>query len=247
LISYRDLPEIDDVSEEVLSIAYSIQSLYGKANVTYEVHFNVRGAIVPHISLYEKVGEPKIDARTLTEIPRVNNLIISELKPEIVDIAREMQSMFDDYRVGRYKVILLRGRERLRTRVLIDDFKTPKKDAMKERVIAKLCHRIFSRNVSHGCVYVIKSDGQYKIGVSSNLDNRLRTHRTSMPKGVLVAVRECGDSKALEKGIHHQLRNYRTTGEWFNLTNNALAEVIANFDFVMIGKPLGEYLYARTN
>ena len=247
MINYRTLPPIEEVDDDIISIVYDIQSLYGRIDGMYTVNISAGEEYKVAKTVRDKPGKPSVPLEELMEVPWVDRSVISELKPEMIDVAREIQSLMRDYMGSQYNVYMVKNKYRFKTKAVVYDFKTKEGGRDYQKHVKGLKKRIFSRKFNKGCVYILKSDGHYKIGFSARLDTRLKQHMTSMPRGVLVAVSEQGDSKTLEAMLHKQLREYRTSGEWFNLTLNALDEVMRNFDFVKIGVSMQEYLYGRTN
>lgn len=76
-------------------------------------------------------------------------------------------------------------------------------------------------NNSH-FVYIIRGgDSLYKIGFSSNLENRMLAIKSSNPMAEMVMVFVGG--ARLEKRIHTLLFEHRVRGEWFSLTASNLA------------------------
>lgn len=65
-------------------------------------------------------------------------------------------------------------------------------------------------------VYFIQqgTDGPIKIGITTNLDNRLRTFQTASPVRLRVLRTEPGGRKR-ELQLHRRFRSHRMEGEWF--------------------------------
>lgn len=75
-------------------------------------------------------------------------------------------------------------------------------------------------------VYLLESDGFYKIGVADNITKRIRNLQTGNPHKInLVAACKFDKPHDLELGLHNLLKNVRDTGEWFRL-NSAQAELL---------------------
>lgn len=80
-------------------------------------------------------------------------------------------------------------------------------------------------------VYMV-SDGHYiKIGVTENMENRLRSISTGNPRPLkIMAIIDVGyniDAHTVEKDLHYRLADARSSGEWF-FHNNVFFDVIAN-------------------
>lgn len=74
-------------------------------------------------------------------------------------------------------------------------------------------------------IYLIFDGLNYKIGYSSNPIKRLNQLQTAQSKKLhLIAIFD-GDQRK-EKQIHHILRQFHLTGEWFNFKNNNISEII---------------------
>lgn len=68
-------------------------------------------------------------------------------------------------------------------------------------------------------VYVLESHGQFKIGVSQDVDTRLCAIRTGNPS--VQAIYESdplANAYKVESMIHRHLAVYRTHGEWFSVS-----------------------------
>jgi hypothetical protein len=70
-------------------------------------------------------------------------------------------------------------------------------------------------------VYVIKSEfGYYKIGYSSNINNRFKgLNKASPDKLQLTCVIKTKEYKELEKELHEKYSDKRYQGEWFELSD----------------------------
>lgn len=73
-------------------------------------------------------------------------------------------------------------------------------------------------NSRSGYVYFM-TDGEYvKIGVTSNIKNRLSQLQTSSSKQVVIIdSMECSDPYGVEACLHHYFREFSVSGEWFDL------------------------------
>lgn len=75
-----------------------------------------------------------------------------------------------------------------------------------------------------GFVYVIKSDtGHYKIGRSSDPENRMKTFGLQLPIEIVYeAIYPSQDMYADEKYLHQHFQSKWVNGEWFNLNEEDL-------------------------
>lgn len=80
-----------------------------------------------------------------------------------------------------------------------------------------------------GFVYVIYLDDTsesrfYKIGMSSNFNNRLDTHQGSSPFNICVACAYyVGNMREEERALHLMFEDKRIRGEWFDLNATDLS------------------------
>ena len=84
-------------------------------------------------------------------------------------------------------------------------------------------------------IYIIGSDKPpYKVGISKNPQRRLRDLQTGHPYPLAIhSIIETSitNNKLLESVIHRNLKHFRTSGEWFDLS---LEKLKLEVDFVMI-------------
>lgn len=78
-------------------------------------------------------------------------------------------------------------------------------------------------------VYVVHCDGLYKIGVSSNVSERVRSLQTASPHLVTLIGTIEGD-RSIEALWHYQFREKHVRGEWFRLTPEDVRYVLASDD-----------------
>jgi len=81
-------------------------------------------------------------------------------------------------------------------------------------------------------VYAISDGENIKIGMSNNVESRLKTFQTSNSKDLLVVWkyytgRDSKDARKVEKMLHRHCKDYLIRGEWFRM--DAL-EVIKSFN-----------------
>lgn len=75
--------------------------------------------------------------------------------------------------------------------------------------------------MANSSIYLIKctEDSNYKIGVSKNPTERLRTHQTSNPFQLkLVGIYETERAFQIEKILHRRYSYAKKEGEWFDLS-----------------------------
>lgn len=79
--------------------------------------------------------------------------------------------------------------------------------------------------VHGGCVYLMESNGLYKIGMATSLRSRLFNHKTSNPFIRLVWAIPSSQPVVSEREWHSKFADKRASGEWFKLEE----EDILNF------------------
>lgn len=71
--------------------------------------------------------------------------------------------------------------------------------------------------------YLISDGINYKIGITNNIQNRLKTFQTANHKKIkvinLVLSENREASFKLEKYLHEKYKKYNVSGEWFEFTN----------------------------
>ena len=84
-------------------------------------------------------------------------------------------------------------------------------------------------------IYIIGSDKPpYKVGISKNPQRRLKNLQTGHPYPLaihFIVETSVTNNKLLESVIHRNLKHFRTSGEWFDLS---LEKLKLEVDFVMI-------------
>lgn len=75
-----------------------------------------------------------------------------------------------------------------------------------------------------GYVYLIESNSVYKIGLTDNLERRIKQFKTGNPDIKLIHYWETEDPRGLEKRLHRMLWEFRLVNrkEWFNLPTEAI-------------------------
>ena len=76
-------------------------------------------------------------------------------------------------------------------------------------------------------VYILKVKNRYKIGITKNLEKRLRELQTGNPDEImLVCANFIPNASELEANLHRELAHYRIRGEWFQLPDEELEKAI---------------------
>lgn len=80
-------------------------------------------------------------------------------------------------------------------------------------------------------VYILKSAGIYKIGITGNLESRLSGIRTSSPHNVdVIMAKQIKDAELLEYQLHQKYKDKKSGNaqEWFSLTDSEALDVCAS-------------------
>lgn len=84
-------------------------------------------------------------------------------------------------------------------------------------------------------IYIIGGDNPpYKVGISRDPEKRLKSLQTGHPQKLRIHLLKQTDStktKLLESAIHHNMKFYRTHGEWFDMP---LDKVCSEVEFALI-------------
>jgi len=81
-------------------------------------------------------------------------------------------------------------------------------------------------------VYLMKSDGLYKIGVSCSPKTRVKTIESKLDQNVeIVTTIKTNDDYAIESVLHQQFSEKREHREWFSLNENDV-EKFKNEDYM---------------
>ena len=71
----------------------------------------------------------------------------------------------------------------------------------------------------------------YKIGHSSNPENRVKALQPGCPRKLFVMKkRKVGDAKKVERHLHNLFSYARRCGEWFELSIEELLQLLTEFD-----------------
>ena len=72
-------------------------------------------------------------------------------------------------------------------------------------------------------IYILESDGFYKIGVSANINNRIKELQTGNPYTIeCVFSRRVPEAYEVEKYIHKLFEQDKVSGEWFEFDDRTL-------------------------
>ncbi len=100
-----------------------------------------------------------------------------------------------------------------------------KDDAIKQKAIKQVQSKLELTN-ERGYLYVIKSSGLVKIGFSSNWSKREKSYKTHTPNFKLIYLVQSELSFQLETEIHEMYKDNHVKGEWFDLSDGQVVDVI---------------------
>lgn len=82
------------------------------------------------------------------------------------------------------------------------------------------------RRKTKGHVYLFECGGRYKVGFSDNVERRAKQLDNRPFKLNIVAVSELLDNAyGIEQAIHEKLDKYKIYGEWYELTDDKVAQL----------------------
>jgi hypothetical protein len=86
-----------------------------------------------------------------------------------------------------------------------------------------------------GFVYLLSDqNGNYKIGKTTSLDNRIKALNTQPPFELqLIAFQKTSNNSKLEADYHKKYSHKRLRGEWFKLTSDDVDETVKAFSVEM--------------
>jgi predicted GIY-YIG superfamily endonuclease len=91
--------------------------------------------------------------------------------------------------------------------------------------------KVINSKKSIGYVYVMecKRVGYFKIGYTNNISSRLKQLKTANPTIQITYYQKVNNMFELETFLHERFKNKKVKGEWFDLTN---AEIVDIIDFL---------------
>lgn len=74
-------------------------------------------------------------------------------------------------------------------------------------------------------LYLLESDGYYKIGIANDVQSRIAQLSTGNPHAIgLISCYGFNNAEIVERAIHQRFAGERQRGEWFRLTGQNIAE-----------------------
>jgi len=92
----------------------------------------------------------------------------------------------------------------------------------------------FKTKDNNNFVYIAKQTNEnniYKIGISKNINSRLKTFKTGNIFVEIIASRKTNFSREIESHLHKKLKKYKINGEWFYLEEKQIEFIIQNYLF----------------
>ena len=82
------------------------------------------------------------------------------------------------------------------------------------------------RSFWSGYIYIIKSGNLYKIGKSKDPKNRIKAIKISNPQLETIIYEKVFNYNTIEKHLHNSYKSRRRQGEWFELNNIDINNII---------------------
>ena len=99
-----------------------------------------------------------------------------------------------------------------------------KNDAIRLKATKQLALKYDTDNDDY--FYIIKNNGLYKLGFSSNWVKRYKMYKVHLGNVDLVYLTKQTSSFDLEDDAHKMFKELRVSGEWFKLTDADLLKII---------------------
>jgi len=99
-----------------------------------------------------------------------------------------------------------------------------KNDAIKLKATKQISENIIE---NEDYFYVIKNEGNYKLGFTSNIKKRYNNYKSHLGFVDIIYIYKGHDSNNIESYFHDKFKNKRVIGEYFNLTKEDVFFVIS--------------------
>ena len=109
-----------------------------------------------------------------------------------------------------------------------------KNETIKKRAIKETEKYLFDESKKEDFLHIIKNEGLYKIGFTANIKRRLKDYKSHNGNVNLVYVIKSDNCFELESIIHQEYSKQRITGEWFDLSDNDLFNIISKCSYKLI-------------
>lgn len=111
-----------------------------------------------------------------------------------------------------------------------------KDELFKEKAIEQLV--LFNKDESDKeyFIYVMESGGKVKIGFTSDISKRISNYKTHTPDLKILCVANHKDADVLENLYHIKYNDKRINGEWFDLEQNEINELLNDINLKCYGR-----------
>ena len=100
-------------------------------------------------------------------------------------------------------------------------------DAIKLKATKELSNTLEKESKLEDYFYIIKSDGFYKLGYSSDFKNRYKNYKTHMPNVNLIYLTKQENCFDIESIVHEKYKKHRlNNSEWFNISKKDVLSII---------------------
>lgn len=87
------------------------------------------------------------------------------------------------------------------------------------------CYNKNNKKSNKGCVYLVKLDKHYKIGVSRKPKERLKEFTLLPYKLEEIIIKNVEDYLGVEKYLHKKYKDFRIRGEWFEFSPKQVEDI----------------------
>tara|TARA_R110000744_G_scaffold368496_1_gene478395 strand:+ start:88 stop:531 length:444 start_codon:yes stop_codon:yes gene_type:complete len=105
-------------------------------------------------------------------------------------------------------------------------FKLLRDDAIKHKILKEVQVSLFE-DEKEDYLYIIKNNGLFKIGYSSDFSKRFNNYRTHLGVVDLIYLHKGFNCFELEAELHSVFDSNRNVGEWFNMKNKDILKAVS--------------------
>ena len=98
-------------------------------------------------------------------------------------------------------------------------------DAIRLKATNQLSDNIVSKSEDY--FYIIKNEGKYKLGFTSNIKKRYKNYKSHLGNVDVIFIYKGSDSNNIESYLHSVYKDKRIVGEYFSLSDNDLLDIIS--------------------
>lgn len=101
---------------------------------------------------------------------------------------------------------------------------TPQQEAFLNKLNKK------TKKIGKGFIYLLESNGYYKLGRASNLQSRLNSIQVGNPMPVRLLSRAYSFYPEKDEKVMHQMfKDFKVRGEWYKLPKPLVSSIILDF------------------